>query len=400
MDQDNQFEGSPRWSDFNAAAREKLNSEPEAFVLKADIAGYFMRIEPQELERMLLERGVDGNLGRDLRELLQSWQMLDIRGLPQGVPPSSPLGNFYLAPIDSALEASGLDFVRYMDDLWIFTDDHAGARRAQDVLERALYALGLTLSGEKSVPMHRRTALQQAVSATERLEQYQELFKEGWIAMLDDSYSDEDELPPDKEINAAAVLDLYNDLVERLRAGEYPDGFRPLLRNIYRELRAGGRPEIIGDVPYLVTRFPDLTGEAALYTGYTASHDVGSAVEAFRQLLEPENFHREQELVEIFHAALAVPDRGLEPLALRSSPSTTVIRSYAPGRFSPGALTAPKTTFRQPTTSGQRVRELGGSIRLWRSKTRPLRTAISDTSSGAQKAVCCSSWANRSRPTA
>jgi hypothetical protein len=317
IDVPNQFDGSPKWSDYNEAARVKLAADPDAFAVKADIAGYFMRIDVDELERLLLERGVAGGVARDLRELLVGWHALGVRGIPQGVPPSSPLGNVYLAPIDQALDTAGLDFMRYMDDTWIFTPDFADARRAQDFLERVLYDLGLTLSGEKSVPMHRRTALEKAQSAVEVLEQHQELFKEGWMAMLEESYADDDELPPEKDINAAAILDVYESLLRELRQGEYPEGFRPLLRNIYRELRAGGRPDVISDVPELLTRFPDLTGEAVLYVGRTGSHDAAAGLAAFSELLQPNRFHREQELVEVFHAALSMPPGSLEALTDR-----------------------------------------------------------------------------------
>ena len=163
----------------------------------------------------------------------------------------------------------------------------------------------------------RSTALENERSAAEVLQEHQELFKEGWEAMLEDSYSDVDELPPDKEINAAAILDLYEDIVRELRDGSYPPGFRPLLRNIYRELRVGGKPDIIGDVSDLLTRFPDLAGEAMQYVGYTASRDPAKAATEFGELLKVGRFHREQELVQIVHGALVTPPGSLANVADR-----------------------------------------------------------------------------------
>ena len=95
-----------------------------------------------ELERLLLERGASGPVTRDTGELLRAWQALGIHGIPQGVPQSAPLGNLYLSPIDQALERNGIEFVRYMDDMWLFADNFAGARRAQDLLEPSFTPLG------------------------------------------------------------------------------------------------------------------------------------------------------------------------------------------------------------------------------------------------------------------
>jgi hypothetical protein len=41
---------------------------------------------------------------------------LGIRGLPQGIPASSALGNFFISPLDQKLHEAGLDYLRYMDD--------------------------------------------------------------------------------------------------------------------------------------------------------------------------------------------------------------------------------------------------------------------------------------------
>lgn len=302
--QENQFEGSPKWTDFNAAARARLEADPDAFCLKGDVSGYFMQINVDELERSLFERGGRPEVVRDAAELLRNWRMLELRGLPQGVPASAPLGNVFLAPIDEFLAAQDVEYIRYVDDTWIFTQHFDEARRAQDVLERRLYELGLSLSGEKSNISRRRTALERTRLAEEVVAAHQELFREGWAAMVEMDYSDEDELPPEQEINAAAVLDLYQDITAQLRQGVFPDGFRPLLRDIYRELASGRRPDVVGDVSDILVRFPDLTRDATLYVAYASEHDEQAALAAFTDVLAPERFHREQELLEIFRAAL------------------------------------------------------------------------------------------------
>lgn len=54
--------------DFVPAAREKLEALPDAYCLRADIAGYFLQVDILELERSLLECGVDGLVARAISE--------------------------------------------------------------------------------------------------------------------------------------------------------------------------------------------------------------------------------------------------------------------------------------------------------------------------------------------
>jgi RNA-directed DNA polymerase len=58
------------------------------------------------------------------------------KGTPQGGPLSPLLANIYLDPLDKELERRGLSFVRYADDVAIFT---ASERAAQRVLESVIY---------------------------------------------------------------------------------------------------------------------------------------------------------------------------------------------------------------------------------------------------------------------
>jgi hypothetical protein len=306
---DDQFAGTPRWSDFAAAARAELQAEPGAYCLRADVSGYFLQVDPGELERGLLETGGDPQAARDLAELLLNWRVLGIRGLPQGIPASSPLGNFYLLRLDEAIARVGVRHLRYMDDMWVFTESFSQARRIQDVIERFLYPLGLALSGEKSRIERRETSLADVQDADAIVGQRQERFRANIAAavLAEDPYADEDAFPEPREIDAAAVLDLYREVVNQLRADQYPPLFRPTLREIYRELRSARRPDVLGDIPELLTRFPDLTGDAMAYAAYVAEADGAGATNAFVTVLTGDRFHREQELLQICRWALYLP---------------------------------------------------------------------------------------------
>jgi hypothetical protein len=343
---ENQFEGTPTWRrNFMPAAREQLEASPDAYCLRADIAGYFLQVDVTELERSLLESGVDGRVARDLGELLRGWQMLGIRGLPQGLPPSSPLGNFYLRGLDGRVAGTRLPYLRYMDDIWVFTDSFSQAREVQDDIERTLYGLGMTLSGDKSRVERRRTALERVTYAAEIIAARQEMFREGVEAMAEAGYVDEDYAVDPAAINAAAVLDVYSDIIEDLREDDYPPGFRETLREVFRELSAATKGDAIPDVPWLLARFPDLTGDGASYVARAAAENEAAAAaaeDAMATILVDGRFHREQELLQICRSALYMARSArLAPLfaALAIDHPHELVRARA--LLAWGALSAP-----------------------------------------------------------
>lgn len=115
---DDPFFGSPSWTDFMTSVRTELQPTtppPSPFaprstatnthVLTTDISSFFVYIDVDELERRLLVVTNRTDVARDLGTFLRALQQLGVRGLPQGVPASSPLGNFYLRDLDSTLSS-------------------------------------------------------------------------------------------------------------------------------------------------------------------------------------------------------------------------------------------------------------------------------------------------------
>ncbi len=100
-------------------------TQTTGYVLATDIASFFIYIDVDELERRLLAISDQTAVVRDLGAFLRGMQQLGVRGLPQGLPPSSPLGNFYLNELDRSLISAGVDYRRYMDDTWMFVDSYA-----------------------------------------------------------------------------------------------------------------------------------------------------------------------------------------------------------------------------------------------------------------------------------
>lgn len=92
-----------------------------------------------------------------VRKFLASGVMIDdeyedtIVGTPQGGNISPLLANIMLNELDKELEARGLDFVRYADDLIIMVGSRQAAERVMKSVTRFIEnKLGLKVNGEKS----------------------------------------------------------------------------------------------------------------------------------------------------------------------------------------------------------------------------------------------------------
>lgn len=327
---DDPFENSPTWRDFMASVRARLDfdtrvpfspfartQQAQGYVLTTDVASFFIYIDVDELERRLLAVSDHTDVVRDLGTFLQGLQQLGVRGLPQGVPSSSPLGNFYLHELDQALVAAGVDYRRYMDDTWVFVDSYAEARQLQDHVERVLYEDRLSLGGDKVRIRRAGTAQRDAQTADERLRLRQETM---FLQAAGEAYDAEEEIEIDAaEIDEAAIHEEYDELLEGVRADQFAEHTGSRFIAAYRELERGQDPYAIDTVPEVLTRLPDLTAHAVRYVARAARTDPESGRDALLALTEAGHFHRDSEWVHICRAFLFFPDRPSTPLAERMS---------------------------------------------------------------------------------
>ena len=329
---DNPFEGSPSWEDFMASIRARLEldrppapspfarlqrSQSKSYVLATDIASFFIYIDVDELERRLLAISDKTAVVRDLGAFLRGMQQLGVRGLPQGVPASSPLGNFYLNELDRDLVSAGVDYRRYMDDTWMFVDSYAEARRLQDHVERVLYEDRLSLGGDKVRIRRAGTAERDAQTAQERLR-----LRRQWLLFeaAAEAYDADEESEIDAaEIDEAAVHDEYDELLEGLRSDNFVENTRSRFIAVYRELERGQDPYAVEGVPEVLIRLPDLTSHAVRYAANASRADAESARDALLTLTVAGRFHRDSEWVHICRAFLTFSDRPCVPLAERMS---------------------------------------------------------------------------------
>ncbi len=134
--------------DAISQALEYLNEGYE-WVVDIDIEEFFDKVNHDKLIQILREQVNDSKTLNLIRKYLKAGVMekglikATKTGVPQGGPLSVILSNIYLDKLDKELEQRGLRFVRYADDILIFTRSEKAAQRVMNSIsnwiERKLF---------------------------------------------------------------------------------------------------------------------------------------------------------------------------------------------------------------------------------------------------------------------
>jgi len=122
-------------------ALEYLNSGCE-WIIDIDIEKFFDKVNHDKLIQILREQVNDSDVLNLIRKYLRAGVMDEgvlkstESGVPQGGPISVILSNIYLDKLDKELENRGLRFVRYADDLQIFTRSEKAANRVMSSISK------------------------------------------------------------------------------------------------------------------------------------------------------------------------------------------------------------------------------------------------------------------------
>ncbi len=305
VDCDDPLEGSPRWRDFQVALHQLALDDLDGYIIEGDVSSYFLNIDLDEVERRLLELECNGAVVRDLSSLLRGWAAQGIRGLPQGILPSSPLANFYLSPLDQFLRDHDIPFVRYMDDLAVRCSSHHEARNLLDQIEELLYDDGLSLGGGKTAIVRTENVLIR-LTPEEGIEEVISALREET-----DYAPDEEEI---EEIRLDEVRSIFDGAMAALDEDRYQ---RSELTFALRQFSRAKDAHAISAVPELLLRLPGLTPVACRYLEAVATVEHRATVTTALTVLTTNRFHRVQEWLNILRAILVIPDRaavGLVPL--------------------------------------------------------------------------------------
>ncbi len=149
------------WPEFVAEAQSIYEKEGFTIMVESDISAYFENISHPLLADILRQYApYQLHLINLLMEMLSIWAtpsltgFRPLRGIPQGNEISSWLGTLYLVEMDIELlklQKKGLiRYVRYVDDIKVFTKDRKTARSVIFMINRILRCLHLNMQSSKT----------------------------------------------------------------------------------------------------------------------------------------------------------------------------------------------------------------------------------------------------------
>ena len=149
------------WPEFVAEAQSIYEKEGFTFMVESDISAYFENIShPLLAGHSAANASGQLHLINLLMEMLSVWATPSLtgyrpqRGIPQGNEVSSWLGTLYLVEMDAELlklQRKGLiKYVRYVDDIKVFTKDRKTARSVIFMINRILRCLQITSQSAKT----------------------------------------------------------------------------------------------------------------------------------------------------------------------------------------------------------------------------------------------------------
>ena len=299
------FAGTMSNDEFRHAIRQHVKAHPAAFVLETDISGYFLSIRLPQLQETLLDCSDRPDAVHDLINLLSEWQNLGVRGLPQGIRPSSPLGNLYLASLDRLLARHSLASYRWMDDMWILCDSYSAARRVQDLTERHLYGLGLTLNGEKTRILRSSTAAGRLETPALRFEERREEAVEDLVEILEgQDYLDPADIPDDEEIDRSVTIADHDRLTATLGDDVLPGEFSAEMGLVYRQLTKLRDAHGLPSISRVLIRSPHLSTVALRYAAEMGPIATKAVVAVFADVLARVEYTRDFEKLNLCHKAV------------------------------------------------------------------------------------------------
>ena len=186
------FKSDKQWVELEGFVSESAKTH----VLSLDIQSFYDSIRHDILAEALERAGCDPVVIFALQDWLGAIMPGHKRGLPQGLAASDPLATLVLSPLDQALVAARVRYVRHGDDLRIL-GSHDEVRDAERVVREQLRLLELTVNDDKTrvlrhdTYMDRRTevndAVRQYLAAPDRVERGSAVF-----ALLDALGADEE----------------------------------------------------------------------------------------------------------------------------------------------------------------------------------------------------------------
>lgn len=124
------------WNGFWTEAAETI--PPGGYALYCDISDFYNQIYHHAVENQLAASGFPNQAVKWIVALLESTTVGVSRGIPIGPHAIHLVAEATLIPIDNSMAASGLQFLRYADDMIIFSRSERGAKNSLGRLAQIL----------------------------------------------------------------------------------------------------------------------------------------------------------------------------------------------------------------------------------------------------------------------
>jgi hypothetical protein len=130
------FDRQVTWRGFIEKAIAK--AEGSSFVVSCDISEFYLRINHHRIENALRHLPSSDHAWPRIKAFLSHLSNTYSFGLPVGGPASRLIAELVLAQIDSLLLVNGIDFIRYADDYYLFSDSPDRSFKSLVTLTRLL----------------------------------------------------------------------------------------------------------------------------------------------------------------------------------------------------------------------------------------------------------------------
>ena len=130
------YSSKTAWNDFWTTAYKKaINS---TVILICDIADFYNQIYHHTVENQLGDSGFPNQAIKWVKMLLESTTAGVSRGVPIGPHGIHLIAEASLIPIDNSMKSTGLDFIRYVDDIVIFCNSDRDSKTALSLVASTL----------------------------------------------------------------------------------------------------------------------------------------------------------------------------------------------------------------------------------------------------------------------
>jgi hypothetical protein len=174
-DQDMFISPSDSYKNFENSLIDKCSRYK--YCLRTDVASYFETIYQHFIISQLHSTNIEKGYINLLEQHLLKWREDKSYGLLQGMYPSDLYGNYYLAQMDYYLNIEKIDFVRYVDDIYIFSEDDFALRRIAVKICNNLRQQGLFLNENKTLIAESNIILNQILEFSKLFFDINQMFK-------------------------------------------------------------------------------------------------------------------------------------------------------------------------------------------------------------------------------